>query len=71
MTCQKKFPQGKGRLRIGGTRTRAAYFAMDEFQLYDRVLTEKEIELVEKDVFLSVKPQDKLTTIWGRLKTGR
>ena len=67
----KKFPQGKGRLRIGGTRTRAAYFAMDEFQLYDRVLTEKEIELVEKDVFLSVEPQDKLTTTWGRLKTGR
>ena len=67
----KKFPQGKGRLRIGGTRTRAAYFAMDEFQLYDRVLTEKEIELVEKDVFLSVEPQDKLATTWGRLKTGR
>ena len=68
---QKKIPQGKGRLRIGGTRTRAAYFAMDEFQLYDRVLTEEEIELVEKGVFLSVEPQDKLTTIWGRLKTGR
>ena len=35
------------------------------------VLTEEEVELVEKGVFLSVEPQDKLTTIWGRLKTGR
>ena len=52
---QKKIPQGEGRLRIGGTRTRAAYFAMDEFQLYDRVLTEQEVELVEKGVFLSVE----------------
>ena len=67
----KKFPQGEGRLRIGGTRTRAAYFAMDEFALFDRVLTEKEVELMEQGVFLSVEPQNKLTTTWGRLKTGR
>lgn len=66
----KKFPQGEGRLRIGGTRTRAAYFAMDELALFDRVLTEKEVELMEKGVFLSIEPQDKLTTTWGRLKTG-
>ena len=67
----KKFPQGEGRLRIGGTRNRAAYFAMDEFALFDRPLTEKEVELLEKGVFLSVKPQDKLTTTWGHLKTSR
>lgn len=67
----KKFPQGEGRLRIGGTRTRAAYFAMDEFALFDRVLTAKEVELMEQGVFLSVEPQDKLTATWGRLKTGR
>ena len=66
----KKFPQGEGRLRIGGTRTRAAYFTMDEFALFDRPLTEKEVELLEKGVFLSVEPQDKLTTTWGHLKTG-
>ena len=66
----KKFPQGEGRFRIGGTRTRAAYFAMDEFALFDRPLTEKEVELLEKGVFLSVEPQDKLTTTWGRIKTG-
>ena len=67
----KKFPQGEGRLRIGGTRTRAAYFAMDEFALFDRVLTAKEVELMKQGVFLSVEPQNKLTTTWGRLKTGR
>ena len=67
----KKFPQGEGRLRIGGTRTRAAYFAMDEFALFDRVLTAKEVELMEQGVFLSVEPQHKLTTTWGHLKTGR
>lgn len=67
----KKFPQGDGRLRIGGTRTRAAYFAMDEFALFDRPLTETEVELMEQGVFLSVEPQDKLTATWGRLKTGR
>ena len=66
----KKFHQGEGRFRIGGTRTRAAYFAMDEFALFDRPLTEKEVELLEKGVFLSVEPQDKLTTTWGRIKTG-
>ena len=67
----KKFPQGEGRLRIGGSRTRAAYFAMDEFALFDRVLTGNEVELIEKGVFLSVKPQRKLTTTWGDIKTGR
>ena len=67
----KKTPQGEGRLRIGGTRTRAAYFAMDEFALFNRVLTGNEVELIEKGVFLSVKPQRKLTTTWGDIKTGR
>ena len=67
----KKFPQGDGRLRIGGSRTRAAYFAMDEFALFDRPLTENEVELIEKGVFLSVEPQRKLTTTWGDIKTGR
>ena len=67
---QRDFLQGKGHLRIGATQTRSASFAMDEFQLYDRALTEKEVEAVFKGIFLSVEPQDKLTTTWGRLKTG-
>ena len=68
---QQNFQQGEGQLRIGGTRIRGASFLMDEFQLYDRALTKKEVEAVFKGIFLSVEPQDKLTTTWGRLKTGR
>ena len=40
----QKFQQGEGQLRIGGTRIRGASFLMDEFQLYDRALTKKEVE---------------------------
>ena len=68
---KRDFVQGAGHLRIGATNIRAASFGMDEFQLYDRALTEKEIALVFKGIFLSVERQDKLTTTWGRLKTGR
>ena len=67
----QNFQQGEGQLRIGGTRIRGASFLMDEFQLYDRALTKKEMEAVFKGIFLSVEPQAKLTTTWGRLKTGR
>ena len=67
----QKFQQGEGQLRIGGTRIRSASFLMDEFQLYDRALTKKEVEAVFKGIFLSVEPQHKLTTTWGRLKTSR
>ena len=65
------FVQGEGHLRIGATDIRAASFAMDEFQLYDRPLTEEEMALDAKGKLLSVEPQAKLTTTWGRLKTSR
>ena len=68
---KRDFVQGKGHLRIGGSRIRAASFAMDEFGLYTRALTEKEVELDAKGQFLSVEPETKLTTTWGHLKTGR
>ena len=68
---RRDFIQGKGQLRIGGTTSRAASFAMDEFQLYDRPLTEKEVAAVFKGIFLSVKPQNKLTTTWSHIKTSR
>ena len=67
---KRDFVQGKGQLRIGATTSRAASFAMDEFQLYDRALTAKEVALIFKGIFLSVEPQAKLTTTWGRLKAG-
>ena len=68
---KRDFIQGKGHLRIGGTRQRAASFAMDEFGLYNRALTEKEVALDAKGLFLSVEPETKLTTTWGSLKMGR
>ncbi len=68
---KRDFIQGKGHLRIGGSRIRAASFAMDEFGLYDRALSAKEVELDAKGQFLSVEPERKLTTTWGHLKTGR
>ena len=68
---QRDFIQGKGHLRIGATQIRSASFAMDEFQLYDRPLTAKEVELDAKGQLLSVEPKRKLTTTWGRLKTDR
>ena len=68
---KRAFVQGKGQLRIGATTSRAASFAMDEFQLYDRALTAKEVALIFKGIFLSVEPQAKLTTTWGSLKTDR
>ena len=68
---KRDFIQGKGHLRIGGSRIRAASFLMDEFGLYNRPLTEKEVELDAKGQFLSVEPETKLTTTWGHLKTGR
>ena len=68
---KRDFIQGKGHLRIGGSRIRAASFAMDEFGLYTRALTAKEVESDAKGQFLSVEPETKLTTTWGSLKTGR
>ena len=68
---KRDFVQGKGHLRIGGSRIRAASFAMDEFGLYTRALTAKEVETDSKGQFLSVEPETKLTTTWGHLKTGR
>ena len=68
---KRDFIQGKGHLRIGGARIRAASFAMDEFGLYNRALTAKEVAADAKGLFLSVEPETKLTTTWGSLKTGR
>jgi hypothetical protein len=68
---QRGFVQGRGHLRIGGTTSRAAFFVMDEFQLYDRALTKKEVELDSKGQLLSVDPKRKLTTTWSNIKIVR
>ena len=67
----RDFIQGEALLRIGGTRERSAHFAMDEFSLYDRALTDKEVELDARGVLLSVEPERKLTTTWGDIKISR
>ncbi len=67
----RDFVQGEALLRIGGTRERSAHFAMDEFSLYDRALTAKEVELDAKGILLSVEPERRLTTTWGNIKVSR
>ncbi len=67
----REFVQGEALLRLGGTRERSAHFAMDEFSLYDRALTDKEVELDARGVLLSVEPEKKLTTTWGDIKISR
>ena len=67
----REFVQGEALLRIGGTRERSAHFAMDEFSLYDRALTDKEVELDARGVLLWVEPEGKLTTTWGDIKVNR
>ena len=44
---------------------------MDEFSLYDRALTDKEVELDARGVLLWVEPEGKLTTTWGDIKVNR
>ena len=64
----RDFVQGEALLRIGGTRERSANFVMDEFSLYDRALTEKEVALDAKGILLSVEPEKRVTTTWGKIK---
>lgn len=44
---------------------------MDEFALFDRGLTQKEIKKIQGGIetILTVEPSEKLTTTWARLKT--
>ena len=43
---------------------------MDEFAIFNRGLTQKEVQLVQRGIerLLSVDPADKLSTTWGTLK---
>lgn len=59
---QRGFVQSKVHLRIGGTTSQAAFFVMDEFKLYDRTLSKKEVELDSKGLLLSVESKRKLIT---------
>ncbi len=63
--------KGVGILHIGKTGYRAATFYIDDLYIYNRALTENEVNDVKDGVLLSVEAQDKLTTTWGILKTQR
>ena len=45
---------------------------LDEVRVYNRTLTDEEvIRNYNSDIGLAVKPADKLSTVWGALKTRR
>jgi hypothetical protein len=66
----QKISQGEGRLRIGGTQNPAFFFIMDEFAIYNRALTDREVDLDAQGKFMAVEAPGKLATTWSRIKTG-
>ena len=63
--------QGPEKLYIGKTGYASALFYIDELFVYDRALSGGEVIDVMEGLLTPVEPQDKLTTTWGHLKTGR
>ncbi|RKU25812.1 hypothetical protein C6499_14370 [Candidatus Poribacteria bacterium] len=63
--------QGTEKLYIGKTGYASALFYIDELFIYDRALSGGEVIDVMDGLLTPVEPQDKLTTTWGHLKTGR
>ena len=63
--------QGEEKLYIGKTGYASALFYIDELFIYDRALSGGEVIDVMEGLLTPVEPQDKLTTTWGHLKTGR
>ena len=63
--------QGTEKLYIGKTGYGSALFYIDELFVYDRALSGGEVIDVMDGLLTPVEPQDKLTTTWGHLKTGR
>jgi hypothetical protein len=62
---------GESSLDIGYRRTSgSSYFvgAMDDVFVFDRVLSQDEIEGLMSGFSLAVEPESKLTTTWGSLR---
>ena len=70
-TVPASHAQGAEKLYIGKTGYNAALFYIDELFVYDRALSGGEVIDVMEGLLTPVEPQDKLTTTWGHLKTGR
>ena len=64
--------QGGGLIYIGKSPSyNSAKFQLDDLYIYNRALTEKEVNDVKDGDLLPVEAQDKLTTTWGLLKAQR
>ena len=70
-TVPEAHAQGEEKLYIGKTGYASALFYIDELFIYDRALSGGEVIDVMEGLLTPVEPQDKLTTTWGHLKTGR
>ncbi len=70
-TVPANHAQGEEKLYIGKTGYASALFYIDELFVYDRALSGDEVIDVMEGLLTPVEPQDKLTTTWGHLKTGR
>ena len=61
--------QGAGVLYIGKSPSyNSAKFQLDELYIYNRALTEDEVNDVMDGDLLPVEPHEKLSTIWGKMK---
>ena len=66
-----KIAQGKELLYIGKTGYRSATFLLDELAIYDRAVTEAEINKVKDgELATAVDPESKLAAKWGDVKEG-
>ena len=64
--------QGAGVLYIGKSPSyNSAKFQLDELYIYNKALTEDEVNGVMEGDLLPVEPQEKLATKWGKMKTRR
>ena len=70
---QRKFVQHAANLQIGGRQGSSFAGAIDEFAIFNAVLTEDDINTIMKkglrNVMLAVFPSDRLAVTWGRLKS--
>ena len=62
-----------GSIMVGARHPGDEFFTgvIDEVYLYDRIITEGEINSIRDGTLLPVEPAEKLTTTWGAIKTDR
>ncbi len=62
-----------GSVMVGARHPGLEFFTgiIDEVFLFNRVITEAELNTIKDGAFLPVEPAEKLTTTWGAIKTDR